>query len=128
MAPGPFIRRLFGPWERRISEAYRAIYVDIDDLVDRMRAWKPSARRILEVGCGEGAVTQRLAAAYPEARITAIDITPRVGRLYAGPRDRTAFEQKTVQEIAASEPKSFDFVGETRIAPWRNNLAFLVRP
>ena len=41
-------------------------------------------RRILEVGCGEGAVSERLAALYPNAEITAIDITPNVGRLYAG--------------------------------------------
>ena len=48
--------------------------------------------------------TERLAAAYPEAEITAIDITPRIGRLYDGPRDRVRFVQRTVQEIAAREP------------------------
>ena len=110
MAIGPFIRRLFGPYERQISEAYRSIYVNIDNLVARMRAWKPSASRILEVGCGEGAVTERLAVAYPDARITAIDITPRVGRLYDGSRDKVRFMQTTVQEIAATDPGQFDFV------------------
>lgn len=108
MPIGPAVRRAFGPFEHRVTAAYRAIYVDLDDYVDAVRAWVPEAREILEVGCGEGAVTERLAAAYPDARITAIDITPRVGRLYRGPAERVRFRQCAVQEIAAREPGSFD--------------------
>lgn len=108
MPIGPAVRRAFGPFEHQITAAYRAIYLDLDDYVDAVRAWKPQAREILEVGCGEGAVTERLAIAYPDARITAIDITPRVGRLYRGPADRVEFRQCTVQEIAAQEPGKFD--------------------
>ncbi len=108
MPIGPAVRRAFGPFEHRITEAYRSIYVDLDDYVDAVRTWVPAAQEILEVGCGEGAVTERLAAAYPEARITAIDITPRVGRLYRGPTDRVQFRQCSVQEIAAETPGKFD--------------------
>jgi trans-aconitate methyltransferase len=108
MPIGPAIRRAFGPFEHRVTAAYRSIYVDLDDYVDAVVAWMPDAREILEVGCGEGAVTERLAAAYPDARITAIDITPRVGRLYRGPTDRVRFRQCTVQEIAAQEAGRFD--------------------
>lgn len=108
MPIGPLVRRAFGPFEHQITEAYRRIYVDLDDYVAAVRAWVPEAREILEVGCGEGAVTERLAEAYPGARITAIDITPRVGRLYRGPTDRVEFRQCTVQEIAAEAPGRFD--------------------
>jgi 2-polyprenyl-6-hydroxyphenyl methylase/3-demethylubiquinone-9 3-methyltransferase len=107
---GPFIRQLFGSYERQISEAYRSIYVDIDAFVHLARQWKPQAQKILEVGCGEGAVTQRLKAAYPDAEITAIDVTPRVGRLYRGLRDNVRFARSTVQEVAAREPGQFDLV------------------
>ncbi len=110
MSVGPFVRRLFGPHERRISEAYRSIYIDIDALVELMRRWKPDATRILEVGCGEGAVTERLASAYPNARITAIDITARIGRLYHGPLDHVEFIRCDVQRIAAGEPAGYDLV------------------
>ena len=110
MALGPTIRKLFGRYERQISEQYRSIYVDVDAFVATVQSWAVSPKRILEVGCGEGAVTERLAAAYPDAKITAIDITPRVGRLYAGPRDKVTFLQSPVQEIAASEPRQFDLV------------------
>jgi 2-polyprenyl-6-hydroxyphenyl methylase/3-demethylubiquinone-9 3-methyltransferase len=107
---GPFIRGLFGRYERRISEGYRSIYIDMDAFVDQMRRWKPSAKRILEVGCGEGAVTERLRAAYPDAQITAIDITPRVGRLYQGSLDGVRFVRCRVQEVAASEPGQYDLL------------------
>ena len=62
------------------------------------------------MGCGEGAVTQRLNATYPDAKITAIDITPRVGRLYRGLRDNVRFAQCGVQEIAATESGQYDLV------------------
>ena len=110
MKMGPFIRKMFGSYERQISEAYRSIYVDIDAFVELMCRWKPTANRILEVGCGEGAVTERLNAAYPDAKITAIDITPRVGRLYRGPLENVRFIQCDVQEIAQRESGQYDLV------------------
>lgn len=108
MPIGPSVRRLLGPYEHRITDAYRSMYVDIDAYVDQVRRWAPEANEILEVGCGEGAVTERLARAYPDARITGIDITPRVGRLYRGPTDRVRFLQCTVEDLAAREPGRYD--------------------
>ncbi len=110
MGIGPFIRRMFGPYERRLGEVYRSLYIDIDALVELIRKWNPNAARILEVGCGEGAVTERLSAAYPDARITAIDITSRIGRLYTGSLERVRFVQCTVQRIAESESGQYDLV------------------
>lgn len=110
MGMGSFIRSMFGPYERRVSEAYRSLYIDIDIFAERMREWVPTAKRILEVGCGEGAVTERLNATYPDAEITAIDITPRIGRLYRGSLDGVRFIQCAVQEIAATESGQYDLV------------------
>jgi SAM-dependent methyltransferase len=107
---GPFIRRMFGPYEHQIGEIYRSLYIDIDAFVALVRQWNPKSTRILEVGCGEGAVTERLRAAYSDAKITAIDVTPRVGRLYDGAREGVRFIQCTVQEIAATEPGQYDLV------------------
>ena len=110
MKLGAGIRRMFGPYERQISNAYRAIYIDIDALVKQMLQWKPKAKKILEVGCGEGAVTQRLRSAYPGAEITAIDITPRVGRLYQGALDGVRFICCGVQEISKKEAGQYDLI------------------
>jgi 2-polyprenyl-6-hydroxyphenyl methylase/3-demethylubiquinone-9 3-methyltransferase len=110
MSIGGTIRRLFGPFERQISEGYRAIYLDIDAYAAGLAAWVPDPRRILEVGCGEGAVSERLAALYPNAEIAAIDITPNVGRLYAGAAGRVTFAEMTVQKFAAQEKGKFDLI------------------
>ncbi|QJB68529.1 class I SAM-dependent methyltransferase [Parasphingorhabdus halotolerans] len=110
MPIGPIVRQMFGPFEHHIAALYRAIFVDIGAYADRIAQWVPGASNILEVGCGEGAVTEHLAKIYPKAQITAIDITPRVGRLYRGDRSNVAFEETTVQEVAASRPHQFDFI------------------
>ncbi|HVM37389.1 MAG TPA: class I SAM-dependent methyltransferase [Sphingomicrobium sp.] len=110
MPVGPMVRRLFGPHERQISNAYRAIYINLDRFAEALNLWVPDASNILEVGCGEGAVTERLARLYPEAKITGIDISPRLGRLYDGPTDRVSFVRQTVQELAAARPGQYDLV------------------
>ena len=110
MALGPAIRRLFGPYERQVTDAYRAIYVDLDDWIAHIARWVPQASRILEVGCGEGAVTERLTLHYPGAEILAIDVTPRLGRLFGGDPSRVTFRQVPVETIAADMPGSFDLV------------------
>lgn len=110
MRPGPVIRRLFGPYERGVAEAYRRIFVDLDDLAKLMRAWIPQAQNILEVGCGEGAMTERIVRAYPTAGVTAIDITPNVGRLFRGNTSSVTFSQESVDDVASRKPASFDLV------------------
>jgi hypothetical protein len=50
MGMGPFIRRMFGPYERQISEAYRVAFFDIDAFVERRtprKCWRWAAAREL---------------------------------------------------------------------------------
>ena len=108
MSIGAVIRRLFGRHEHSVSEFYRAMFFDLDAYANQIAQWVPHARQILEVGCGEGAVTERLVLRYPAADITGIDITPRVGRLFRGSRERVTFAETTVQELAATRPGEFD--------------------
>jgi 2-polyprenyl-6-hydroxyphenyl methylase/3-demethylubiquinone-9 3-methyltransferase len=110
MRPGPLIRRLFGPYERGVAEAYRRIFVDLDELAGLMSTWVPKAQKILEVGCGEGAMTERIVRIYPAAAVTAIDISPNVGRLFRGRTSAVTFSQETVENVACREPGSFDLV------------------
>jgi 2-polyprenyl-3-methyl-5-hydroxy-6-metoxy-1,4-benzoquinol methylase len=55
-------------------------------------------------------MTERLAAAYPQARVTAIDIAPRFGRLYRGRTEGVTFSQETIENLASRQPASFDLV------------------
>jgi SAM-dependent methyltransferase len=107
---GPLVRRLFGPYETQIAELYRAAFVDLDGVVANVANWSPAPRLILEVGCGEGAMTQRLARQFRAAQLLAIDISPRLGRLFKGDSSRVEFRQVPVGTIADSMPKAFDLV------------------
>ena len=79
---GPLIRRAFGPYEGAAAEGFRRIFVDLEDFIARLQEWVPNPGLILEVGCGEGAIAERLAKAYPASAILGSDICPTVGRLF----------------------------------------------
>lgn len=110
MPLGPVVRRLFGPYEHGLTEAYRGFFIDLDEFASLMHAWVPGAQRILEVGCGEGAMTERITRTYPNASVMAIDITPQVGRLYRGPTSNVTFSQENAEDVAKREPAAFDLV------------------
>ena len=110
MTIGPVVRSLFGRHERLVAQAYRSIFIDVDHMGGLVGEWTPNPLQILEVGCGDGAVTEQLVRQYPQANILAIDITPRVGRLFSGNRGRVEFAETTVQAIAAARPGQFDLV------------------
>jgi SAM-dependent methyltransferase len=121
MRPGPLIRGLFGPYEREIAEAYRTLFVDLDDFVDRLQVWAPQPRRMLEVGCGEGAMTERLSKAYPAATVTGTDITPKIGRLFRGDAAKVRFLRRPVEDVTLNEPASFDLVVLSRSSASRGS-------
>ena len=110
MRPGPLVRKLFGPYEHQVAEAYRHVFIDLDDFAHLIQSWVPQATNILEVGCGEGAMTERIIKNYPTAAVTAIDIMPKVGRLFRGDRSNVVFSQEYVEAVADRRPFSFDLV------------------
>ena len=110
MSIGSLVRRLFGRHETAVSDLYRNLYFNADAFVATVKRWAPEAANIVEVGCGEGAITTRLAHSYPDASILGIDITSRLGRLYAGRREGVRFLQISAQDLAAEKPGSFDMV------------------
>jgi 2-polyprenyl-3-methyl-5-hydroxy-6-metoxy-1,4-benzoquinol methylase len=109
MSLGPLVRSLFGRHERAIADAYRTLFVDLDHLVELLTPDRRPAA-ILDLGCGEGAGTTRLARKFPDAEILGIDLTPRVGRLFDGDRTRVSFQQTSIQELAMVRPASFDLI------------------
>ncbi len=108
MPIGHLVRRMFGPYEHGVAELYRRFFIDLDSCTELMHAWVPLAHRILEVGCGEGAMTERLVKTYPDASVTAIDITPKIGRLFRGNTSTVTFCQESAESVARREPATFD--------------------
>src|ERR1700758_3167982 len=98
MSLGSVVRSLFGPAEPFVARMYRRLFVDIAAFADMLPQWV-NPTQILEVGCGEGQLTEELARVFPFATITGIDITPRVGRLFSGNRSRVSFSRMPVEEM-----------------------------
>jgi 2-polyprenyl-3-methyl-5-hydroxy-6-metoxy-1,4-benzoquinol methylase len=107
---GPLVRRAFGRHERRISEAYRRIFVDLDAFVASIHAHVPTPLHVLEIGCGEGAVTERLALAFPGSVLTGIDVCAHPGRLYRGDRSRVRFLRGSATDLGALEHARYQLV------------------
>jgi 2-polyprenyl-3-methyl-5-hydroxy-6-metoxy-1,4-benzoquinol methylase len=106
---GPRIRSLFGCHEKYVSSLYRSLFVDLWLAVKEIEAIS-SPKTILEIGCGEGSLTELLARCYPNAYILATDITPQVGRLFEGDRSRVTFMQKSTEDFEVTNNETFDLV------------------
>jgi 2-polyprenyl-3-methyl-5-hydroxy-6-metoxy-1,4-benzoquinol methylase len=110
MGIGRRVRRMFGKHERAISDAWRSAWVNLDVFTSEIKSRLPSPGRVLEIGCGDGAVTERLAALYPHTSFTGIDISAEPGRLFRGDLERVRFLRTSAAELRADEPNSFDLV------------------
>ena len=110
MSIGARVRQSFGRHEHRVADLYRGAFLNLRDYAANIANWTPGATRILEIGCGEGAMTEILSTTFPDAHILAIDITPRLGRLYRGNRDKVEFRQISVQDLAVQQPGAFDLI------------------
>jgi 2-polyprenyl-3-methyl-5-hydroxy-6-metoxy-1,4-benzoquinol methylase len=104
------VRRRLGRFERPATEIYRRAFIDLDALVASIRERVPPPARLLEIGCGEGALVERLARAYPAAGITAIDICPQPGRLCDVKEPRIRFLQATAAELRATDAGGYPLV------------------
>jgi len=127
MAIGPFVRQLLGPFERSVSDIYRAIFVDLLVLAKQIKDQIP-AENILEIGCGEGALTEYLSRIYSQAHLTGIDITPRVGRMFQGDLSRVIFKQQPVKDFVDQNQSCFDLVVISDVlhhVPWEMHQDFL---
>src|SRR5438477_10518502 len=110
MPIGPSVRRSLGRFERPATDFYRSVFVDIEAFVHGIRKCAGSPRRVLEIGCGAGIVTEHLAAAYPDADVTGIDICNAPGWLCARRTPRTRFLRMTAAELCATKPQPYQLV------------------
>jgi len=103
------LRARLGRRERWAVEAFRGFFFDLDTLVELLaRHVRPA--RILEIGCGEGALVERLSRAFPAAEILGIDPSPRVGRMFHQPPPRVQFECREAGALAGRRSVGYDLV------------------
>jgi 2-polyprenyl-3-methyl-5-hydroxy-6-metoxy-1,4-benzoquinol methylase len=110
MPIGPYVRSKLGRFERPAFDLYRSLFFDLGAFVRELRARAPAPRRVLEIGCGPGVVTELLADAFPAADLTGIDICDAPGKLCRNASGRTQFLKTTSADLRAHRPEPFDLV------------------
>jgi 2-polyprenyl-6-hydroxyphenyl methylase/3-demethylubiquinone-9 3-methyltransferase len=106
---GTAIRHRLGPYEHTVAEGYRAWFINLDDFA-RTVASIVDPVRIAEIGCGDGAVAERMCREFPGAHYTGIDIAPDPGRLFRGDRAQAQFHSVSSSDLLAQAPPPFDLV------------------
>lgn len=109
MALGPAIRTRLGRWETPAADAFRSLFINLEDCAVLVSSLCP-ARRILEIGCGDGSLGERILARYPDATYVGIDISPRPGRLFRGDSARAEFHSINSHTFLQGSPDPFDLV------------------
>ena len=109
MPIGPVVRRAFGPLEPFITNAYRSAFLNVPLLAETI-AGRTRPKRLLEIGCGEGALLTALSSICTDAGMVGIDINPQVGRLFQGDRERVRLVHASMEQYADSRPGCFDVV------------------
>lgn len=109
MGIGTAVRTRLGKWEVPAAELYRSAFINLDDLAEVLSPLAPVGR-VLEIGCGDGLMAERLCAAFPAAEYVGLDVSAAPGRLFAGDRARAIFRSITSSEFRTTDPGSFDLV------------------
>jgi len=89
---------------------YRGMFVDLDAFVASIRHNVAAPATVLEIGCGDGMVTERLASAFPNSILTGIDICAQPGRLFRGDQSRVRFLRTSPEELSASETARYQLL------------------
>lgn len=109
MGFGTAVRTRLGKWEIPAAELYRSAFINLDDLAASLASLGP-VKRILEIGCGDGAMADRFCTVFPDAEYLGIDIADNPGRLFRGDASRATFRSMYSSDLVAEEPAPFDLV------------------
>lgn len=109
MGIGSAVRRRLGRFEIPASEAYRNRFIDLDSLATTL-ASLTGAKRILEIGSGDGSFGERLVKVFPDATYVGIDVAATPGRFYREDPARATFRSITSSDFLAEHPEPFDLV------------------
>lgn len=106
MSVGAMARRLLGSRFQPVGEFYRSLFMDIDKIAGFLAAQLPADARCVEVGGGDGMLTNAILQRRPDVHMTMIDVAAEIGAfLDPGLRDRVEMRADTsVNYLARAAP------------------------
>src|SRR5205085_8422552 len=89
----------------------RGLFIDLDAVAAAAGRAAPDSRRILEIGCGDGAMASAMLRRLPDAQLLGIDPGARTpGGMFDGDRSRAQFEPVTTTQLLDRAVAPFDLV------------------
>jgi 2-polyprenyl-3-methyl-5-hydroxy-6-metoxy-1,4-benzoquinol methylase len=111
MPLGPAVRRALGPLELIAIHAYRGAFIDLDLLAVTIGSVAPNAKRILEIGCGDGVLAAAIRKVLPRTQLLGIDPgMDEPGRMFEGDRSDVEFRPVTTTQLLREGTAPFDLV------------------
>ena len=111
MPLGSAVRKVLGPLEPAAIRIYRQQFIDLDELAETVASVAPDSRRILEIGCGDGAMAAAIRRWLPEAELLGIDPgAPNPGGFFDGNREGVSFQRLTSSQLINSGGPLFDLI------------------
>lgn len=111
MSLGSSVRGRLGRFEPLAIRLYRDRFIDLDALAATIASLAPDSHRVLEIGCGDGAMAAALQRYLPSATLLGIDPgVPDPGRMFEGDRQRVSFERSLTSDLIARGEDAFDLV------------------
>ena len=109
MPLGAAVRKRLGSFEPVAIRLYRDRFIDLDSLAASISVAASGARRILEIGCGDGAMAGALLPKLPAAHLTGIDpVAADPGRMFDGAREAVTFEKVALDALLERNEPPFD--------------------
>jgi len=101
---------MLGPYVGTVTEFYRNLFIDLDDLARTLASLAPGSKRVAEIGAGFGDAANALLPLLPEATFYGVDMAhPSPGSLYTR-ANKAVFTQQSSSELLAEQGSTFDLV------------------
>jgi 2-polyprenyl-3-methyl-5-hydroxy-6-metoxy-1,4-benzoquinol methylase len=108
---GKSARAALGRFEPVAIKIYRDRFIDVDALAVSVSAAAPASKRVLEIGCGDGAVAAAIRRRLPSSQLLGIDPgAARPGAFYDADRGGVEFRAISTQQLLEESPQPFDLV------------------
>lgn len=114
-------------WSPNHDEVAVVAHVAADELLSRLDFMTLQPKRILEVGCGTGKVSQALKVRYPNAEVIAIDLSEAMLQFAKKAGDGRVVHLLADASTLPFKNETFDLIVANFLSPWHDAISSLLK-